>query len=345
MKKRTPLLVVAALSSVSLLPAQGKPDAKDDRVLEELRRLQEKVEALERRVQELEKQLAEQPEKVTRPSPLLSPPLTRRSADVAALRKIRLPEDPSREEIEEYVDAILAASRGQNSFSTEDLQIPMLVKVGRKNVDVLIDRLDGAVEFYLTAAVSRLAGEEHKELILKVLPAEERLIGVVVEKGWVQDARSILTAALKNAPSYLPPQWIDAVASLRDPETHGDLRRYFVHGSNKSLTYQAIRNLPGIDLDAAVTEAWKKPETAISPFERSDLAPIAAAHGHRDALDLAFELLDGSNDWRAREARKTILRHTGATGSDDELKAWFRDNKDQLQWDAEMRKFVIRKTV
>jgi hypothetical protein len=329
------LIVVSA--PAALAQETAPPEDLNQRILEEIRLLRAEVAELARKIDALD----ERSKRFERPrgrSFVSEPP--RELAD------IKLPAEPTREQVLEYVRAIARASRGQNRFSSQDPQIEMLVRIGRRNVDALIEAFDEPVQetldFYARWALRRLAGEEHKDVLIASLARHPELAEVILEKKWTIDAGQVLKDGLKGRPHYLPTEWIQAVASLRDPETYEDLIAYFIEGTNKPQTYEAIRSLPGIDLESAVAETWERPRGNF-PFidERKGLAPIAIGHGIGDALETAFGLIGGEEQWLADRAREAILRHTEASGSDDEIKAFHEKNKGRFRWNAELRKFFV----
>lgn len=98
---------------VTAVPAQDRapPAGGNERILEELRQLREQVAALEKRVAELDERFR----KTEEPRRGAGSP-EGRGADREALARIKLPEDPTREQVLEYVHAIARASRGQNRY-------------------------------------------------------------------------------------------------------------------------------------------------------------------------------------------------------------------------------------
>lgn len=56
-----------------------------------------------------------------------------------ALADLTLPRGAGRQQMREYVNAILAISKGQKNFGYEDPQVAMLMKVGPYNLDLLMD--------------------------------------------------------------------------------------------------------------------------------------------------------------------------------------------------------------
>lgn len=77
--------------------------------------------------------------------------------------------------------------------------------------------------------------------------------------------------------------------------------------------------------------------------ERNDLAPIAIGCGIGDALETAFGLIGGEKRWQAERARDAILLHTDASGSDEEIKAFYEKNKGRFRWDKDQRKFFVER--
>ena len=67
-------------------------------------------------------------------------------------------------------------------------------------MDLLIEVLGGPYSgsYYLIQAISMLAREEHKAMILEALPHTMRLVEVVVERRWVEDAAETLIAELNE---------------------------------------------------------------------------------------------------------------------------------------------------
>lgn len=160
----------------------------------------------------------------------------RRGPNMKLLRKAKLPENPTKDQVRAYVRKIANATKGQNTFGSTDPQVRMLMKVGGEHLDVLIDALDRDLRYYAIEAVPRLAEEGHKKLILQKLAQKPNLVKVVVSRGWEQDAKEILTRKLDEWPDSLPREWIEAVAAFEDPKTYDGLIDYLVFGSNKSHT-------------------------------------------------------------------------------------------------------------
>ena len=266
--------------------------------------------------------------------------------DKEALAKIELPTNATKQQVKDYVMAVMMASKKQTSFDERDPQTDMLAKVGAQNLDVLIEianRTNSEAAFYLWEAVTKLARPEDKEMVLAALGTHHDLIKLVIKNGWVADAKETLLTVLSKENGYLPPDWIKAIASLQDPATYPELTKYFIrHSGERKSTFAAIKNLPGLDLSQAVAEAWKRARFQ-SESEAREMIPIAAEYGNIEALDLAVKLLKGGsqNNHERKLASEALRTFTAATGDDRALVAWFEANRAKLTFDGASKKFVV----
>ena len=265
-------------------------------------------------------------------------------ANLEELDKISLPENPSKDQTKEYIRKICVASAKQNTYSDSDPQVFMLSKIGNNNLELLLNtNLNHQGDFYIVPTVIQLVEEKDKELIIKHLPYKKDLVKVITQKSWEKDAKTILYNELRQIPHYLPTEWIKAIANMQESCVYEDLKQYLILGSNKKWTYEAIKLLPGIELDDTVVQAWENAKR--EQWSRSSFAPIALAHGQADVLAVIIDSLDSSpNDHNAvRHPRKHILQYTYATGSNNEIRSWYDENKNKLFFDTENRKYIVNK--
>ena len=261
--------------------------------------------------------------------------------DPALLAKITLPMYPSKREVREYIDAIVYVSKNQNSYLDYDPQVAMLMEVGHGNIDELI-RVTRDYDRYVVEAIKALATAADKERIFEALEQHPALIDVVSAKGWVKEARETLIRKMRGNPENVPPGWIAAVASLEDPTTYDDLLNYLINGTNKHWTYRNISRLPGIDLSQAAPIAWEK--TMNDKYERSYLTEGALSAGYLPALDFVVESLDNNTLASYRfSPRALFFQFTGVQGSNEELKKWHQENRGSLGFDAQTKRFVVKK--
>ena len=262
------------------------------------------------------------------------------------LAQIKLPEQPNKGQVRDYIAAIAKASQGRQSWSSTDPEVKMLKKVGRKNIDVLIAAQDvDEPNFHIQRAISELADESSKKVVLENLETHPTLAEVVLKRGWEKDARETLLRGLRER-GDLPTEWIQAVSRLNAPASYPLLREYFIHRSNRANTYAVIKTLPIKDLPGAVREAWTRTGES---YDKAAVAGLAVGYGHRDALEWLFERLgsldvDEHNRWELKEIRAAISRSTEVTGTKEELAQWWKENRGALRFDPETRKFVSSKT-
>ncbi len=267
-----------------------------------------------------------------------------KGADIEELNKIILPENPSPKQVRDYIRKIGIASAKQRSYSERDPQVYMLSQVGNENLELLLNaNLNHQSKFYAIPAITALAEEKDKDLILKYLPFNKDLVKVVIQKNWEEDAKPILYNELREVPHYLPTEWIRAIVNLEESCIYDDLKQYLILGSNKSWTYETIKMLPDIELEDAIFEAWQNAKHDKWPL--ASFAPIALAYGHADAIPIIIDSLDSSpNDHDAvRHPRKHILQYTYAKGSNDDLRNWYIENKNNFEFDKEKRKYISTK--
>jgi len=342
--------VLAFLLTVGCRAAQREagPDV-DAQLLQEVRTLRVAVQTMAADVRTVKDQLAERSDEEAPEASSAWPDALweERGPDTNALAKIKLPDNATKDDVREYVRAIIRASEGQNSFSSDDPQVAMLAKIGPDHVDVLLEAGasvgDGTGGFYLPMAVERLVRPEHCDLVVAALPCNRELASIVVRMGWEREAKDVLIEGLRDSPGSLSAEWLAAVAALRDPTTYEGLVAHFVaHRYERHAVYEAIKDLPGLDVGRAVAEAWQQAKRG-DLDEAMDMVPIAAEFGHTDALALAFQVVSDpeAHSYFVQQARRIIFRHTDARGTRGELGQWFKSNKDKLVFDAQTKEFSV----
>jgi hypothetical protein len=270
------------------------------------------------------------------------------NVNVEKLADIGLPKNPGEEDVKKYINAIKIASAGQRGMSSRDPQVGVLKAVGRENVPLLIDALlKGAQEYpfryHAIYAIQGLADESHKALILESLAKEQRLAGIVLEKGWANDAHDTLVEGFKKG-HRLEMDWIKAVASLNDPDTYPLLRDYFINEENSYWVYDTIKDLPIEDLDGAVAQAWQNSQYS-HEYSRQKMAMIATEYGHIDALEYLIETLEFPSSTTQShvlfDIRLAVVKATGLSEGNEKLAEWFNSNRDHLKFNPDSQKFVI----
>ncbi len=270
-----------------------------------------------------------------------SGPLTaRRAPDLAALERLSLPHDASREQVRQYVTDVLVASRLAASEGEHDPQVNMLEQVGAENVDLLIQLARDNHNYYLNHAINKLAQPDQKDMVIQALSTNHDLINTVLDHGWQADARATLLTIFNDKTGSYPTRWLTAIASLQDPTTYPDLKNYFVAQPSEDLL-KTLQTLPGFDLAGTVHMAWEKARNG-PEWKTAEVLSGAAQFGEPDAVAVALKLLQSSDSYARQQARKTIKRFTPAVGkTDEDLVTWLKSNKASLTFDRQAGKFVL----
>ena len=347
MKAVKSILVLLILSAGSIVMAGEGTTDTHAAILKELREVRAMLAEIKAELAELKNQM-----KASQPS---EQPTEPKGPDLKVLHKIKLPENPTEDQVREYIDLIIMASRGQDRWGPGDPQVRMLAQLGRKRLKLLIDAL-GRGDYYLVEAIKRLATEADKQLIIDALRRHHGLVEIIVREGWEKDARDTLVRVLATRPHYrplyLPTEWIKAVTRLKDPKTYDDLKAYFIDGMNPYSTYRALLTLPDFDLAGAAAEAWafakdlpSGPSDTMDYGRKISFAIVAVYYGHLDALEFLvkqqLELQESS--WTYKRIRHVILQHSELSGTKSEIADSFEKHKHSLVFDSEKKKFVIVK--
>lgn len=274
---------------------------------------------------------------------------TDHKVDTSALEKITLPGNPTKEQIRSYIEALSIASAGQNLFDSKDPQIKMLGKVGRENLDVLIAAIEPSpFSFYLYAAVKNLEQPADRDLIISSLPRAPRLIDIIREHSWEEAAKPKIHEFLQTSTGTIPDTFVQALASLRDPSTYDDIVVAFSRSHGKYQLIKILRSLPGFDVQKAVDAAWEYRKTtgpgyfsSCGDTEDYTTAILAAQHGHKDALEYLFKVLDANVKVPPGYPNATeAIRSAADIPFAEPPVAWYKKFRDTLRFDEEKKKFV-----
>jgi hypothetical protein len=266
--------------------------------------------------------------------------------NIDALGRILFPDNPTKENLKAYVQAILEASKHQKSASTKDPQLEMLKKLGSENTDILINLLDDykwVSQAYLLFAIEDLATETHKDLILGAIANNKNLIDTVYKFGWQNNIKDLIISDLSKN-KYLKIEWLQAAASFNDPKANEGLVQHFMNSEYPMNAYRVISRIPEIKLtDEQVAKAWKNALTE-DVFNATGIASLAADHGQVDALGFLIKNLNHANvsSFQKEKILHTISKTTGMSGSIESLQQWYEQAKSRLVFDPATRRYQIR---
>lgn len=269
----------------------------------------------------------------------------RNSPDIDRLYAIKFPENPTKHSVAAYIQYIYAISRLQKRHLRSDPQVSLLMQVGEKYLDVLINETNSHVPWsdYGLEAIKKLATEQHKKHILKALKTYSKYIEVVYLNGWHVEIKDELIKGLRNNKGYMPSEWIKAVSEFDRPDARSVLIEYFKYGWNNHSTYNIVSGLKGIDeeLNKALPVAW---ETARenNKHAMAELTSKVLALGYQPAFKfLMLSLVDNADmqkHWY--NAHDLALRYTDQTGAPQEILAWYKRNQTKIHFNQEKNIFT-----
>jgi len=273
-------------------------------------------------------------------------------ANTKQLAGIRLPEQPSKNQVRVYVGTILrVAGEDRGVFGASDPEVDAIVRVGPEHVDVLIEPLVHLAHFngeiYVVEALKKLVTDDHKDQVLTNLAAAPALVGVVVHRGWTEDAATTLFKVLAERDPYLDVDWVEAAASVAGPEQYEDLKFHLRRNVNHFNVWKAIRDLPGIEpLEPSIVSAWRGTSREDDPYGWGQLALVAAHYGHVEGLEFVVE--DMGRSMRAWRAFQNLTGHAHDVSfpfpeAVERAQEWFAAHKDRMEFDRARGRYIVRK--
>ena len=330
-------IYIAAAAAVFIVGCQSSRHEDTAKIMAELKEVNVRLDKVDAQLKELSK-----------------PPTSRRyssNINMDLIDKIKLSDTATREEIKKYIHEIMAATKGQNCFSPDDPQVVMYTRVGEKNLDILLDAMEGnklIPNYHLVMAINLMSpGNSSKELLIKALRKNPELVGIIIRNGWEADAKEAVKDIILQPPGkrgYLPPELMQMAASFGEPQVNEALRNHFINGTNRAITYQIISKNPGMKIDdATISQAWNNAVKA-SKYERMNMAKIAIGFGHKDALEVLLNR--NPPDYFGTEFNLTcdnaIRAVVDCQGSIADIKKWYDANRDKIFFDPCDKKFKVR---
>lgn len=265
--------------------------------------------------------------------------------DMDMLLRVRLPPEPSKAEVTKYVNLIYTLSRNQKTYLASDPQVGMLIAVGRAHMDVLLESSRPGVPWviYGAEAIRALVQPEDQALIIDELARNHNLASAVLDQAWCADARDTLVGLIDGRTGYVPTDLIRCLVKLEDPALYPVLIAYMIDGWNSNVTYNEIKNLPGIDLSDALPQAWEASRS--NKYQAAYLLDDVLALGYLPAFHFMFETLGNNLELPASvyDGFALAKRFTGRTGNIEHLVAWYEKNKDGIYFDDEAGVFTAKR--
>ena len=307
------LLIAGCQSGNEVLEQQNA------QILSELRKLNQQLSGIQKKMQE-EPALAFSSVKYPYNS------TSARGANLALLSKVKkLPEKPTDDQIVKYIQQIIAATAGQNSYSMTDPQVGMYKLIGTGHVKVLLPFFDGGTFnafYHLKEAMPDLVEEKDKPLIKSSLIQYPKLLDTVVKKGWSREFKKEILKLLESTTNSSPFHTLRMVVpSLA--ETPEDIQKL-----NKAWEK--------CNAEARYPQRYWKQEKAIAAVRYGNNVSAAKY------LLLQIIASDPNNPYESQTAITVLAGKSDFPVFDkNNLEKWYRKNADKISYDEKTGKFII----
>ncbi len=263
-----------------------------------------------------------------------------RKENLYKLRRIRkLSENPTEEQVRNYLEQILAAS-GEEPCDKEAPQVKMLRAIGPGHLDALLPYLKaGKPVAALELILPELVSPKDKQLVLENLKEVPVLAVAAIRQGWGNDARETIFGILEDGKygEDLIPYLKTLTQNAADRERIVNL---YINRESTGALYPVIRDFPDLDIVNVNNRAWARQK------KNADTAPQyamrAAETGNVEALGY---VINGFFDPKTAElfpgADVLLIKLTGLSLDRKTLTTWYQTNKDKLFIEEKSGRFSI----
>lgn len=312
----------------------------------------EQYEALTKELAETNRQLTAIAEKLQRQNELPSggaltglsrPGNTGSAALLAKIEPLKTGADDAA--ILRFLNRIKIASMGQNAYSPTDPQVTLLKSIGPGHLALLLPFVSDAGFYHLTYALPALVNDDDKDLLLKSLAGNPRLLSVIVARGWANEAKATILGMLKNGNSGW--EIAQAIPQLRlTAEEEKEVIHAYETVNNMSQLFAAVQGFANVDLTAISNRAWEGHRYS-QPWERNQYALRAAERGNVEALGALIRYVavspgDDAMHWDGGNLRGRLVAFTGQSADAKKMLAWFEENKANIFFDVVEKRFKVR---
>lgn len=265
-----------------------------------------------------------------------------------ALDDIKLPNNPTRKQCEEYVAELRKATEGRRSFSSSDPATKKLKKLPPEHYDLLITEMANrtSLRYYANYAMRDVDPEQLRERFVSSLEDNPNNIGIIVMHGWCEDVRPQIINHLQNADGSISPAWFQAAVELDEPSLYPKLHEVTSQSRYAGQFIAMLEMLPEYDLAHTVDVCWRRAREGKLSVSYTTFAAKAAEYGNIDALGALIDQLRSSSSYLSHSSsyntrRTNVLRFIDYRGSNKDIQQWYKANKNKLVFDHLRKRFVV----
>lgn len=263
---------------------------------------------------------------------------------------ITLPEDPTREQCEAYVEALRSASSGANRYSSSDPIVHKLRALPAEHKDLIVMEMVNrtSLRYFCNYAMNDIEPEAFRQRVIDNLPDNPDLIYLVVMNGWARDAEAVIRKKIDELDPNTDRGWFQAAVELKDPEMYAKFHEIAINSSRAADMVYQLKTLPDYDLAHTIDVCWERMRDGRLAVNSTSLAPYAAELGNVDALGVLIDRLKNTRIYYTSSPsayvnryRTDVLSRIDFRGSNTEIVQWYEDNKDALAYDHLRQRFVV----
>lgn len=315
-------------------------EAEDEEKKSEQQALREKLNQLERELRETRSEFKRKAEEGEN---------NKEKDHLQAIDAITLPENPTREQCVQYMDQLREATKNRRSFSSRDPVVDKLKALPKEHYDLIMTEVtnnSAMLRIYANYALRDIDPEIVRDRFVASVSDNPASIGIIVSNGWVNDIRESVIATMRTADGSLSREWFQAAVELDEPELYPKLHEVAINSRYAGEFIEMLKMLPDYDLDQTVNVCWERAKSGKLSVSKSTIAPFAVERGNVEALGELIARLGSYTSYyyssSSRNSRRAIvLRHIDFRGSNTELEAWYKQNKDELVFDPLRKRFTI----
>lgn len=260
----------------------------------------------------------------------------------------KLPEKPTEKQVEKYLRQIGNASIGQNSFSSNDVQVQMIKSIGKGHFKTILKMLNtgnnhsSSFLHHLKSALPSLVDESDKEEVIKNLEVVPELAPVVIKMGWGEECKDKLLNILEISSNTWELQNLIGPL-LKNDKDRERVINVFIKGSNSFNLFSTIKTFPNVDLADISSKAWEIHKFSYE-WQRNQYALNAAEYGNINALESLIINFNSNRNFSHYGSNATgkLLKLTGQPLIPRKMLEWYNTNKDKLYFDKEAGSFKVK---
>lgn len=321
----------AAAKEAEAKPAEQKPS---------LASLQKTMRELERELQETRKKFQQKTNQQV--------DQTKQDA-IKALNDIKLPENPTREQCQAYINEIRSLCEVPNSFTSSDPVTNKLKEIPSEHFDLLLKEIANrsALNYQSSYAMSGFDAEKLRERFVKTFDDNPNNVGIIVMHGWCEDVRPSIIKYVQTADDTISLAWFQAAVEVVEPSLYPKLHEITTQSRFAIQFINLLETLPDYDIANTIDVCWRLAREGELAISSASFAPKAAEYGNVEALGVMIDQMSSSisivNNSSTMQ-RLNVLRFIEFRGTKQEIQQWYKTNKtnkNKLIFDQVLKRFIV----